>query len=163
MRKLLLLRHAKSGWKKRAVPDHDRPLKKRGKRDAPRMGRLLKERGLLPDLILSSTATRAQETAELVAESCGYEGDIQLKEALYFSGSGIYARVLRKTPDEYQTVLMVGHNPVLEDFVQALTGRYERLPTAALVSIEFDIDRWQDLEPGMEGKLVDVWRPKELD
>ena len=78
MKKIYILRHAKSSWKDEGLPDHDRPLNKRGKRDAPRMGRLLAEEGLVPDLIVSSTAKRAHKTTTEVADACGYKGEIAL-------------------------------------------------------------------------------------
>ena len=82
MKTLLILRHAKSSWKEQDLPDHDRPLNKRGKNDAPRMGKLLKDEDLIPDLIMSSTAVRAKKTAELVAKACKYKGKIVLNHSL---------------------------------------------------------------------------------
>ena len=90
MKTLLILRHAKSDWETPDVADHDRPLNGRGKRDAPRMGRLLRDENLVPDLIISSTAKRARKTAKLVAEASGYEGEIRLAETLYLAGPEAY-------------------------------------------------------------------------
>ena len=83
MKTLLILRHAKSSWKEQDLQDHDRLLNKRGKNDAPRMGKLLKDENLIPDLIMSSTAVRAKKTAELVAKACKYKGKIVLNHSLY--------------------------------------------------------------------------------
>ena len=83
MKTLLIMRHAKSSWKEQDLPDHDRPLNKRGEKDAPRMGKLLKDEDLIPDLIMSSSAVRAKKTAELVVKTCKYKGKIVLNHSLY--------------------------------------------------------------------------------
>src|SRR3990172_12140295 len=88
MKTLMLLRHAKSSWKDAEVPDHDRPLNKRGKKTAPQMGRLLSTEGLVPDLILSSTAVRARETAKAVAKDSSYKGPTELLDSLYLATAG---------------------------------------------------------------------------
>ena len=98
MKELLLLRHAKSSWKDLGMPDHDRPLKKRGLRDAPEVGRKLRELGLAPDRILSSTAARAHATARLAAEACRFDGTIELVPALYLGGPLAYLDALRDLP-----------------------------------------------------------------
>jgi phosphohistidine phosphatase len=162
MRTLLLLRHAKSSRKDSTLPDHDRPLNDRGRRDAPRMGRLLAEQGLVPDLVVSSTARRARKTAEKVAEESGYIGAIDAVGALYLAAPETIARAIRVLPGEPGRVLVVGHNPGLEELLEQVIGRYERLPTAALVHLELEIDRWQDFNPQSGGQLVHLWRPKEL-
>jgi phosphohistidine phosphatase len=107
---LLILRHAKSSWKEPNLQDHDRPLNKRGKRDAPRMGELLKELDLLPDLIISSTAKRAKDTAKAVVKSSEYKGRIELYPSLYGADFDAYLIVLRLVPDDFNKVLMIGHN-----------------------------------------------------
>ena len=88
MKTLLLLRHAKSSWKDESLTDHDRPLNKRGKKTAPLMGHLLREKNLVPDLVVSSTAVRARSTAEAAAEACGYPGEITLTDELYLATAG---------------------------------------------------------------------------
>lgn len=157
-----MLRHAKSSWSDPAVPDHDRPLTERGKKDAKRIGHLLRELGLVPNLILSSTAKRASKTAKRVARECGYDGEIELDGRLYQAHFSQFAVVLREVSDEHATVLVVAHNPGLEEFVLHLTGQPERMPTAALAEVSLDIDRWPSLSIPAGGKLVRVWRPKEL-
>jgi phosphohistidine phosphatase len=163
MKTLLILRHAKSAWDEADVADHDRPLNKRGKRDAPRMGRLLRDQNLVPDLIISSTAKRARRTAKLVAEASGYEGEVELAEALYLAGPEACLEVLGKAPDHCQRVMLVGHNPGLAELVEALTGETESLPTAALAEISLPILHWRQADEDTEGKLVAVWQPRELD
>lgn len=162
MKTLLLLRHAKSSWDDPAREDHDRPLKKRGKRDAPRIGRLLAREGLVPDRILSSTAERARATAEAVAEACGFGGSLELSRVLYLAGPDDIVDVVRALPDDGGIVLVVGHNPGLEMLVEALTRRPETLPTAALARIALPIRSWSRLATRTRGELVDLWRPRKL-
>lgn len=162
MKTLLLLRHAKSSWGKPELADHSRPLNKRGKQDAPQMGRLLREQGLLPDLIISSTAQRAQDTARLVAEACGYEGEIELNQELYLSDATCYMDILHNLPDNLQCVLLVGHNPDLQDVLGLLADYDEPFPTAALAQVELPISSWQSLNEATDGFLKNVWKPRDL-
>ena len=162
MKSLLLLRHAKSSWKNPELADYDRPLKKRGRRDAPRMGRLLVREGLVPGLILTSSAVRARETAAAVAEACGEPAEPRPFHELYSAEPGDYALLLSELPDDSDRVLLVGHNPTLEELLELLTGERETLPTAALALIELPIGRWQDLALDGGARLVHVWRPREL-
>ena len=161
MKTLLILRHAKSSWKQ-PVDDHDRPLNKRGKGDAPRMGRILRDAGLLPDRVVSSTARRARKTAEKVAQHAGFEGRIDLSPDLYLAGPDAYRRLLREVSDDVGCVLVVGHNPGLEMLLEAATGSSETLPTAALAHVRLPIDAWRDFDLNREGELIEVWRPRLL-
>lgn len=162
MKTLLVLRHAKSSWKDPELADHDRPLNKRGERDAPRMGQLLREQDLVPDLVISSTARRALRTARLVAEESGVITDIVAHPDLYVSGMEAYLEVLAHLDEGYATVMVVGHNPDLEELVDALTGESVRLPTAALTLIRLPVESWPEIADEPLGELVSVWRPKEL-
>lgn len=162
MKQLLILRHAKSSWADDSLADFDRPLNKRGKRDAPRMGRLLAQEDLTPDLIITSSAKRAQLTAEAVADSSGYDGDIMATRAFYLAAPDEYIEVLNQASDSNNLVMVVGHNPGVEYLVQELTGAWERMPTAALAYIELAVEHWRDLEIDTAGKLQAVWLPKEL-
>lgn len=163
---LLILRHAKSSWKDSGLADHDRPLNKRGLRDAPRMGWLLREEDLLPDLILSSTALRARKTAEMVAEKSGYEGELEYRGDFYGAEPEIYLGALSSLTDEYSRVMVVGHNPGLEELLELLTGEFERIPTGALAQVVLPIHAWRELsdieESSLEGELVNLWRPRDL-
>lgn len=161
MKTLFLLRHAKSSWAEPGMPDHERPLNDRGKRDAPHVGQWLREQGLLPDRIVSSTAKRARKTAEKVAHHCGYRGEIEFSAALYEAHPDAYVRHLQQLPDNEQAVLVVGHNPTLEELLEQLTGQHDSLPTAALAVVEMPIDRWQDLAASPTGRLRTLWRPKD--
>jgi len=162
MKTLLILRHAKSSWKDDQLADHDRPLNKRGKRDAPRMGKLLRDQGLVPELIISSTAKRARKTAAKVAKECGYESVIELAGELYQSSVIQYVHVLRSVPAHVQCVLIVGHNPEAAALLAQLTGCETRLPTGALAHVTLDVEGSKHLTEQERGELVRVYRPKEL-
>ena len=162
MKTLLVLRHAKSSWNDSALGDHERPLNERGRRDGPRMGRLLREYGLIPDIVISSDAVRAQRTAEAVAEAARYVGEILLDERLYLASPADILSLLRAVREDADRVMVVGHNPGLEGLVEQLTGEREDMPTATLAQIVLPIDRWGDLQPSTRGTLVGLWRPGEL-
>lgn len=162
MKTLLILRHAKSSWKYAELSDYDRPLNSRGKRDAPRMGKYLRQQGLIPDQILTSSAKRARKTANKVAKSCGYTGKVKKIDAFYDAVPGIYFETLQALPDKYQRVMVVGHNPTMEGLVNYLTGQIEQMPTAALAHIDLPIQQWKALNLDTKGTLVNLWTPKTL-
>ena len=163
MKTLMLLRHAKSSWDDESLSDHDRPLNRRGKKDAPAMGRLLLRENLVPETILSSTAVRARKTAEAVAKALKRKNGVTLLESLYLAPAGkLLAEAQAHAPEPTLRVLLVAHNPGMEDLVEILSGRRERFPTAALAVFELGIDRWAELALGVETKLVHLFRPKEL-
>jgi phosphohistidine phosphatase len=162
MKTLLLLRHAKSSWDEPGLSDHDRPLNARGLRDAPRMGKLVKQQGLTPDLIIASTARRAQETARHVAQHCGYPGAIDSTASLYLATPDKYVAYLRCLDDQYSVVMVVGHNPGLEDLLALITGSFQKMPTAALAWISLEITSWQEFSAKADAQLIHFWRPKEL-
>ncbi len=162
MKTVLILRHAKSSWNAPELFDYDRPLNKRGKRAAPRMGYHLREQGLIPDLILSSSAKRARKTAAKVAKACGYDGKPELLDAFYLAPPGVYFETLQALPDTYQCVMVVGHNPTMEELVMHLTEQIERMPTAALAYVTLPIKQWKALDFATRGTLVNLWTPKTL-
>ena len=162
MKTLLILRHAKSSWDNSRLADHDRPLNSRGKEDAPRIGRLLEREGLVPDLIISSSAERALRTAELAAISAGYEAEIQVTRQYYHAGPEDYIEVLNEVADSHHRVMIVGHNPGMEELVEQLAGHYQKMPTAAMAQIELPINGWGELDEETNGRLMNLWRPKEL-
>jgi phosphohistidine phosphatase len=162
MKTLLILRHAKSSWKDDGLEDHDRPLNRRGEDDAPRMGRLLRDRNLEPDLILSSTASRAHQTTERAVAGGELSCPVELHERLYHAGPGELVEILRASPDECGRVMLVGHNPGLEALVAGLTGTAQHLPTAALAQIELEIDGWTELEITGRAQLANLWCPRQL-
>lgn len=162
MKTLLILRHAKSSWKDLSMADHDRPLNKRGKRDAPMMGKFMRQNDLAPDLIISSTAKRARKTAQAVADEVDYPKEITQTRDLYHAYPDAYFEILQGLDNHFRSVLMVAHNPGIEELVAQLSGVYERMPTGALAHFELPIDDWQDVEDGMKGKLRGIYRPKEI-
>ena len=162
MKILLLLRHAKSSWKDESLPDQERPLARRGLNDAPRVGRLLNEQNLLPDLILSSTARRARQTVELVTEAAGYSGEVSWLDDLYAAAPEEILELLSALPAYYTTVMVVGHNPGLDELLALLTDQVDSLTTAALAQIDLPVDGWDQVTDETQGKLVNIWRPREL-
>lgn len=161
MKTLLLLRHAKSNWKKPDLPDNERPLSKRGKKEAPKVGKYLANNGLLPDLIVSSTARRAQDTAKAMTETSGFEGDTELYQDLYLSDTAAYLDILRCMPDEANRVLMVGHNPVIEELLALLTDVRVHMTTAALAVIDLPISSWNELNEATDARLQTLWTPRD--
>ena len=163
MKTLLVLRHAKSSWNDTALADHERPLNKGGRQDGPRMGELVRKHRLTPDIIVSSDAVRARRTAETVAKAARYAGEILLEPLLYLASPPGILAVLRTVRERNAgTVMIVGHNPGLEELVAQLTGEQQDLPTATLAQIGLPIDRWRDLNVSTRGTLLGLWRPKEL-
>jgi len=163
LKTLLVMRHAKSSWKKSGLTDHERPLNKRGNRDAPKMGRLLRELDMAPDLIVSSTAVRARETAELVAAYCGYEEPIDSRDELYLASADDYLSVMQSVPESAERVLVVSHNPGCEELVTALTKREENMTTSAIAYLRVQVSEWNSVNEETSASLLCVWRPKELE
>lgn len=162
MKVLLLLRHAKSSWELAGISDHDRPLNNRGKRDAPRMGKVLFEEGIVPEIIISSSAIRARSTAKKVSKSSHYKGQVIIESSLYRGGPMEYLNVLRRQPDQARTVLMVGHNPDIEELLEMLTRKEVIMPTCGLAAVNLPVERWMKLTNSIKAELRKVWRPKEL-
>ncbi len=161
MKTLLIMRHAKSSWKHDDLPDDQRPLNKRGKRDAPRMGQLLREVGLVPQVIITSTAERARLTAAAVAEASGFDGEVRPEAGLYNADVEACLAVVRGLADQFQTAMIVGHNPGLEEVVADLTGEDEHLTAGAIARLELPIEHWADLSDHTEARLEALWRPRE--
>lgn len=170
MRTLLLLRHAKSNWDDPTQGDHDRPLAERGREAARRMGSTLGERGLDPDLVLCSTAVRAQETWLLAAPAAGSRAPVRDAESLYLADPARLLAVVRSTPDEVLRLLVVGHNPGLARFAAELVAKgpardlkrmRRKFPTAALAVIAFNAGGWNEIAPG-QGTLEAFIRPRDL-
>jgi phosphohistidine phosphatase len=165
MKTLLLMRHAKSSWKESNIPDHDRPLNRRGKHDAPLMGRLLRDQKMNLDLIISSTALRAETTANLIAKAVRYKGKIILDKSIYNAEPTDLLTLLGNSSDEYNNILLVGHNPTVEETVQMITNSPEiTMATCAIAHLTLSIDTWTDLKEKQtfSSKLENFWTPKEL-
>jgi phosphohistidine phosphatase len=144
MKILMLLRHAKSSWKDRGLPDHERPLNKRGRRDAPMMGERLAQRGVEPDLILSSSAARAVMTAEAVAEAFEYAWDeIVFEERLYEADAGEILEVIEEQDDWVDRLMLIGHNPGLTVLANHLSLRdIDNVPTCGVLELRYEIESW---------------------
>ncbi len=161
MKTLFLMRHAKATDE--AATDHERPLSSRGVKNASSLGELLAGEGLAPQLIVSSTAVRARDTAIGVAEACEWKPELRLSHALYMAEpAGILAQAAR-APDDVERLMIVGHNPTMEDLVSELAGSQEHLPTAAIARFSVPIARWVELTDRPKLELLRVWRAKEID
>ena len=126
------------------------------------MGELVREYGLIPDLVIGSDAVRARLTAEAVAEAARYAGQILLDRRLYMASPADIRSLLRTMPEMAKTVMIVGHNPGLEELIAQVTGERQDLPTAALAQIVLPINQWRDFGRSTRGTLVGHWRPKDL-
>ncbi len=162
MKRLILLRHAKSSWADESLADIDRPLGTRGERDAPRMGLRLKARRERPSLILSSPAKRARRTAELIAEVLEYPREfLQHERALYLADAAGIAAVIGAQAPQFSCLLVVAHNPGLTDLANRLLPKLslDNLPTAGVVAADFQIERWDEIA-NAQGALAYFDYPK---
>ncbi|CAM2008308.1 SixA phosphatase family protein [Acanthopleuribacter pedis] len=165
---LFLLRHGKSSWKDPTLDDYDRPLKKRGRRDATHMGWYLRDQALRPDQILSSTANRARGTTERLCRAMNFDlSSVIFQKNLYFADQHTLIQTLRGIPNSVQRAMLVGHNPDLEELAHELSAAPltipedgKLIPTATLVHFELTTD-WAALAPGTT-KLVSITRPHGL-
>lgn len=163
MKTLLLMRHAKSSWKDESLDDHDRPLNKRGKRDAPRMGEFLRDQQLVPDYILCSSARRARKTADAVAFAAGFRGETRITSELYMSAPQQILKVLAQTAPSVNLILLISHNPSLEELLEQLTGQSRAITTAAVAHLQLQIEVWGDVSGSSRAALLDLWQPRGLD
>ncbi|HZI17385.1 MAG TPA: histidine phosphatase family protein [Pyrinomonadaceae bacterium] len=162
MKRLLLLRHAKSSWAEPGLADFDRPLNERGLRAAPLVGRFLLRRKLRPDLVLSSPAERARRTAALVAEAAGLDAPVRYDERIYEAPAGRLVEVVSELEEAAEEVLLVGHNPGMEELIELLAGERQGMPTAALARVSLGVEKWSRVRAGT-GRLELHVRPRELE
>ena len=153
MKYILLLRHAKSSWDDPGLEDFDRPLSGRGLDDAPRMGKYLRKVGYRPEYIVSSTANRAKQTTQLCLEGMKRdESLVKWEDGLYFESVNKYIQAIHQAPLNTETIMLVGHNPLIEATATLLSGGRDRtafrVPTAGLVCLESYAVRWDDINPG---------------
>ena len=146
MKTLFLIRHAKSSWDDTALPDKDRPLGDRGRRDAPKMGKRLAKRDVKPDLILSSPARRALTTAEIIAKKLDYKlKDIVVDDRLYAGAVHSLLNVIHGLGDKPERVMLFGHNPELTEFAHRLSGEITHMPTCAVAEFTFSAKSWRNI------------------
>ncbi len=161
MKTLLLMRHAKSDWEAEYGSDHDRPLNERGTKSARLMGRVLADLGLIPDLVISSTARRARNTAELAIESGRWDTELVLDRALYDEGPRGVLEAGASAPD-VPRLMLVGHQPTWSLLVAALTGERTDMKTATVAIVDLDIPAWAEL-PGASGAMSRLLQPRDYD
>ncbi len=162
-RTLLIVRHGKSAWDKTGVPDHDRALTKRGKHDAKRMGQELQARGLVPDVVLTSTALRARDTAQRMARAGDFHAEVIEEAPLYGGEEEEVLGMLAALGPEVETAMIVGHNPLFEDLLALLTGERATLTTANVAVVTFPIDDWHQLVTERpRGRLTLLLQPQAL-
>lgn len=164
MKTLFLLRHAKSSWDFPKLRDFERPLARRGEREAPIMGGRFLERESSVDCIVSSPAVRARSTAILMAEAIGFPvEDVISNPDLYFCGTAMYLKAASLVDDDYDSVMLVGHNPTITDFANEMADAdIANIPTCGLVELSLPIDRWSEISRG-DSTLVEFDFPKNED
>jgi len=162
MKRLLLMRHAKSSWGDPSLADFERPLNERGRKAAPLVGRFMRKQRLRPDLILSSPAERARQTAALVIESAGLAAPLRYDERIYEATPSRLAEVVSQVEETVGELLLVGHNPGLAGLLELLAGESRHVPTAALARVALDVEKWGRLREGV-GRVELFVRPKDLD
>lgn len=161
MKTLYLLRHAKSSWKDSTLQDFDRPLNGRGREAAPLVGRLMRKRKLRVDLILSSPAARARQTASLVKESAGLDAELLYDERIYEADAARLIEVVAQASESADALMLVGHNPGMEELLTLLTGESRSVQTATLACISLDVEKWGKAREH-SGRLEWLARPEEL-
>ena len=168
MKQLYLLRHAKSSWKDTGLPDHDRPLAGRGRHAAKAIARHLSDHGIEPELVLCSTARRARETLDRIEPALGSPA-VLVERDLYAASASALLERLRSVPHSVESVMLIGHNPGLQDLALDLarpspTARElaTKYPTAALATLAFAASNWQELDHET-AELVALVRPRDLE
>ena len=160
MKRLFVMRHAKSDWSRPEQEDFDRPLNKRGRKDVPRVAGFLEACGGTPDLVLASAAVRAQETAARLVEELEEGPQLVLDGRLYMAAPETLSEVVAAAAGKAGTALVIAHNPGLEQWIARLTGARVRLPTAAVARVDLDVPRWEG--PLEEGELQWLVTPRLL-
>ncbi len=161
MRTLVLMRHAKSDWKKPGLADHDRPLNARGRRAAPLMAGKLRDEGISVDVILASSACRVQETLELMRPIWGSEAELLTAQALYLASPALIAEQIHALHDAWMSAMVVGHNPGMAGLVCHLAKRNLEMPTAAVVVFTSNVESWSR-SVAADWQLKAYWKPRNL-
>jgi phosphohistidine phosphatase len=170
VKRLYVLRHAKSSWDEPGLDDHDRPLAPRGRSAATRIAAHMTAAGIRPSLVLCSSARRTRQTLGLLCDALEGRVEVRIEPGLYGTGVDELLEVLRGVPGRVPSVLLIGHNPAVQQLALTLTGKgdqdlvdslTEKMPTAALASLEFATDHWAEIGPG-DGELVGFVVPRAL-
>lgn len=171
MKRLLLLRHAKSDWNRPELADFERTLNDRGRRSAPLMGRHIASEGNVPDKVLCSSSRRTRETLGLLVPFLDREMDIRILRGLYDASEGDYLEIIRKYGGSADTLMVLGHNPAMQDTALRLAGSGNselageisgKFPTAGLAVMDFEVPDWSKLKE-KSGKIVAFFRPKDIE
>ncbi len=162
MKTVLFLRHGKSDWDADYAHDHERPLARRGRQAAKTMGRLLAERGPVPESIVTSSAVRAVQTLKRARKAGGWDAPTRVTDALYHAGAEDLLAIIRAEPDATGVLLLVGHEPTWSETVSRLAGLPSvRFPTAALARVDLGVDHWREAAFG-SGTLVWLLKPRDF-
>ena len=149
MKTLVLLRHAKAENGNTGLSDSDRALNERGRKEAQAVGTFIRKQDLALDLVLSSSAERTRETTELVVASADLAVEVRYEQRIYEAGPLRLLEVVSQIEDERNTVLLVGHNPGMEELLRLLTDRAEHMATGTLAKIDLNVDKWADVLPSL--------------
>lgn len=160
MKTLFVLRHAKSSWEDSDLSDFDRPLNKRGLRDVPAMGKIFFDNQFQPEIIISSPAKRAKQTAILIKETAQINGKIKFDERIYEASPLQLLQVISEADNNKTSLMLVGHNPGLEGLIKVLTGGIQPMSTANLAVIDLKADTWSEVGTNC-GELKTLIRPKD--
>ena len=163
MKTLLLMRHAKSSRKDPNLDDIERPLNNRGKKDASFMGGFLRSVDLIPQHILCSSAKRGIKTAQLVVSGCcTFSGQIEFFKELYKTDAANLIQSIHHVDNQFNCMLVVSHNPALENMIDLLCQELVTLPTASIARIALPLKKWQNLKATTKGELVNLWLPRDI-
>ena len=165
MKRLTLLRHAKSSWTEVSLADHDRVLSERGERDAPKMGKRMAAQKVRPSLIIASSAARARATAKFIAEALKYPAEfLQVEKELYLATSDQILELVCNQEDNFSDLLLIGHNPGITDLANRLLPSISlnNLPTSGVIALDFDTKKWSELAE-VSAKLGFYDYPKNLE
>lgn len=161
MRTLYLLRHAKSSWADESRRDFDRPLANRGREDCAIIGEFIDEKGIDFDLVLVSTAVRTRETIQFVKERAEFDSEVRYDARIYEATTSQLLEVIAEVDHDRENVLLVGHNPGIEDLLALLTSEHVQVTTATFAKIELKASEWS-ANLTNTGTLAWIVRPKEL-
>ena len=160
MKELILIRHAKSSWSNPLLEDFERPLNKRGAKNAPFMAKVLKQKEVNPDLIISSPSKRTKDTLDFFIKEFDYKGEIIFEESIYEAPYINILKVIKNIDDKHKTIFLFGHNPGLNDLADFLLGRFEdNIPTCGVLKINFDTNYWKNISKD-NSKLIFFNFPK---